>query len=111
MFFLVTYCLGVICDSCFQLYLKCGQHQRAVCTLENRLRSQVDVVTVEVLDLLVSVLMETKEYARALEHIERSQQSGKEIPIHLIIKAGMCQVHLGHLEKAKVCLHLSLANC
>ncbi|KAL8471983.1 hypothetical protein ACS0TY_029281 [Phlomoides rotata] len=84
-----------------QLYLKCGQHQRAVCMLEKSLRPQVDVVTFEVLDLLVSVLMEINEYARAFEHIERSQKSGKEIPLDLIIKAGMCQVHLGHLEKAE----------
>lgn len=78
--------------------------------LENSLRPQADVAF-EVLDLLVSVLMESNEYARAFEHIERLQKSGKEIPLDLIVKAGMCQVHLGHLEKAEVCLHLCLAKC
>ncbi|KAK6157576.1 hypothetical protein DH2020_011824 [Rehmannia glutinosa] len=86
------------------LYKKCGKCERAVCMLEDSLRNHVNVANLSVVDLLASVLMETNAYARALEHIDRIQQvfnTGNEIPLHLIIKAGICHVHLGHLEKAE----------
>lgn len=67
-----------------------------------------------VVDLLASVLLENGEYARALVHIEHMQQeycTGKEIPLNLTIKAGICHIHLGHKEKAEVCLCLCVSNC
>lgn len=58
-----------------------------------------------VVDLLVSVLMENDEYMRALDHIEHAQQvycTGKEMPLDLVTKAGICHIHLGDKEKAEV---------
>ncbi|KAK6134192.1 hypothetical protein DH2020_032082 [Rehmannia glutinosa] len=93
-----------VLEKATQLYKKCGKCERAVCMLEDSLRNHVNVANLSVVDLLASVLMETNAYARALEHIDRTQQvfsTGNEIPLHLIIKAGICHVHLGHLEKAE----------
>ncbi|KAL6565515.1 hypothetical protein OROHE_004573 [Orobanche hederae] len=93
-----------VLEKATQLYKKCGQRERAVCMLESRFRNHENVANLSVVDLLVSVLMESNSYARALEYIERTEQAcitGKEIPLHISIKAGICHVHLGHLEKAK----------
>lgn len=52
--------------------------------------------------------MGTKAHDRALQHIERAQvvNSGKELPLNLKIKAGICHVHLGNMEMAQVsCMH------
>ncbi|XP_011100078.1 general transcription factor 3C polypeptide 3 isoform X1 [Sesamum indicum] len=87
-----------------QLYRKCGQHERAVCMLEDNLRNHVNDANLSVVDLLASILMEINAYAKALDHIEHAQQvysTGQEIPLCLTIKAGVCHVHLGHLEKAE----------
>ncbi|KAG8386514.1 hypothetical protein BUALT_Bualt03G0156400 [Buddleja alternifolia] len=87
-----------------QLYQKCGQHERVVCILEDHLKNHANDANLSVVDLLASVLMESNAYARALEHIEHAEQvycTGKEIPLYLIVKAGICHVHLGHLEKAE----------
>lgn len=73
--------------------------------LEESLRRHTGVANLGVVDLLVSVLMENDEYARALEHIEQAQQvynTGKEMQLDLITKAGICHVHLGHKENAEV---------
>ncbi|KAK6160873.1 hypothetical protein DH2020_004254 [Rehmannia glutinosa] len=96
--------ISCLCPNNIELYKKCGQCERAVCMLEDSLRNHVNVANLSVVDLLASVLMETNAYARALEHIDRTQQvygTGNENPLHLIIKAGICHVHLGHLEKAE----------
>lgn len=53
--------------------------------------------------------METKAHDRALQHIENAQAvyySGKELPLNLKIKAGICHVHLGNIEMAQVCCML-----
>ncbi|GFQ00253.1 general transcription factor 3c polypeptide 3 [Phtheirospermum japonicum] len=93
-----------VLEKATQLYTRCGQRERAVCMLEDNLRNHENFSNLSVVDLLASVLMESNAYARALEHIECTQQvcvTGKEIPLHIIIKAGICHVHLGHLEKAE----------
>ncbi|KAL0324808.1 UNVERIFIED_CONTAM: Transcription factor tau subunit sfc4 [Sesamum radiatum] len=72
--------------------------------LEDNLRNHVNDANLSVVDLLASVLMEMSAYVKALEHIEHAQQvysTGQEIPLCLTIKAGVCHVHLGHLEKAE----------
>ena len=49
--------------------------------------------------------METKAYDRALQHIEHAQAvrySGKEFPLNLKIKAGICHIHLGNMQRAQV---------
>ncbi|GER54884.1 tetratricopeptide repeat (TPR)-containing protein [Striga asiatica] len=89
---------------CMLLYKKCGQHERTVSMLEDSLRNHDNHANLRVVDLLSSVLMENNAYAKALEHIERAQQGcvdEKEIPLHVIIKAGICHVQLGHMEKAE----------
>ncbi|KAL3639844.1 hypothetical protein CASFOL_014812 [Castilleja foliolosa] len=94
-----------VLEKATQLYTRCGQLERAVSMLEGSLRNLANVANLSIVDLLASVLMESNAYARALKHIERTQQvvsvTGKEIPLHIITKAGICHVHLGHLEKAE----------
>ncbi|KAH6782823.1 hypothetical protein C2S52_000278 [Perilla frutescens var. hirtella] len=95
-----------VLQKAIELYQKCKQRERAVSMLEENLRHHKGVARFDVVDLLASVLMENSEYARALEHIEHTQQeycTGKETPLDLIIKAGICHVHLGHNEKAEAC--------
>lgn len=73
--------------------------------LEESLRHHTVAPSLGVVDLLVSVLMENDEYARALEHIEHAQLvycSGKEMPLDLVTKAGICHLHLGDKDKAEV---------
>lgn len=92
-----------------QLYQKCDQHERAVSMLEESLRHHMGAARSGVVDLLASVLLENGEYARALVHIEHMQQeycTGKEIPLYLTIKAGICHIHLGHKEKAEACFNI-----
>lgn len=77
--------------------------------LESSLKNHANVTNLSAVDLLTSILMESNAYARALEHIEWTQQvcgTGEKLPLYLIIKAGICHIHLGHLEKAEVCLRL-----
>ncbi|KAK0595101.1 hypothetical protein LWI29_003593 [Acer saccharum] len=53
-----------------------------------------------------SVFMKTNAYDKALQHIEHSHlvhYSGEELPLNLKIRAGICHIHLGNMEK-KVCL-------
>ncbi|XP_042014355.1 general transcription factor 3C polypeptide 3-like [Salvia splendens] len=89
-----------------QLYQKCKQHERAVSMLEESLKRHKDAANIGVVDLLVSVLMDNDKYAIALEHIEHTQKvynTGKQMPLGLITKAGICHIHLGHKEKAEAC--------
>ncbi|EPS71182.1 hypothetical protein M569_03577, partial [Genlisea aurea] len=86
------------------LYKRCGQCQRAITMLEGYLKNHVHDDNLGAVDLLASVLMETNEYARALEHIEHILQAygtEKEVPLNLNIKAGICHAHLGHLGTAE----------
>ncbi|KAG9131854.1 hypothetical protein Leryth_016565 [Lithospermum erythrorhizon] len=88
-----------------ELYRKCGQHERAVTMLEAYLKEHPNEPDLSVVNLLVVVNMERKEHLKALELIERTQQVysiGKEMPLYLSIKAGLCHAHLGNLEKAEV---------
>ncbi|KZV26794.1 general transcription factor 3C polypeptide 3 [Dorcoceras hygrometricum] len=89
-----------------QLYQKCGQNERAVRILEDHLRNHnhIDGPVLSLVDLLASILMDSYEYAKVLDHIEHTQKvnsAGKEIPLSLVIKAGICHVHLTQLEKAE----------
>ncbi|XP_042039082.1 general transcription factor 3C polypeptide 3-like isoform X1 [Salvia splendens] len=87
-----------------ELYQECKQHERAVSMLEESLKHHKDDAYIGVVNLLVSVLMENNKYARALEHIEHTQKvytAGKQMPLDLITKTGICHIHLGHKEKAE----------
>ncbi|KAK1577622.1 hypothetical protein Q3G72_023327 [Acer saccharum] len=67
------------------------------------LNSEVDS---GIIDLLASVFMKTNAYDKALQHIEHSHlvhYSGEELPLNLKIRAGICHIHLGNMEKSEVC--------
>ncbi|XP_039689949.1 general transcription factor 3C polypeptide 3 isoform X3 [Medicago truncatula] len=83
-------------------YQKCGQVERSICILEDYLKNKPDGVNASVVDLLGAILMEIKAHDRALQYIEQSQVVGKELPLNLKVKAGICHVHLGNLEMAQV---------
>lgn len=89
----------------FQLYQKCGQHERAIYILEDYLTNHVNDADLSMVDLLASVHMEGKAHDKALEHIKHAQQvycAEKDIPLHLLIKSGICHAHLRQTEKAEV---------
>ncbi|XP_061336470.1 uncharacterized protein LOC133283605 [Gastrolobium bilobum] len=87
-----------------KFYQKCGQVDCSVRILEDYLKSQPNGSNASVVDLLGAILMETKAHDRALQHIEHAQvvNSGKELPLSLKIKAGICHLHLGNMEMAQV---------
>ncbi|PNY16839.1 general transcription factor 3c polypeptide 3-like, partial [Trifolium pratense] len=85
-----------------KFYQKCGQVERSISILEDHLKSKPDGVNASVVDLLSAILMEMKAHDRALQYIEQSQVDGKELPLNLKAKAGICHVHLGNLEMAEV---------
>ena len=85
-----------------KFYQKCGQVERSICILEDYLKSKPDGVNTSVVDLLGAILMEIKAHDRALQYIEQSQVVGKELPLNLKVKAGICHVHLGNMEIAQV---------
>ncbi|KAL2329125.1 hypothetical protein Fmac_022552 [Flemingia macrophylla] len=87
-----------------KFYRKCGQVEYAVRILEDYFKSQPDAANASVVDLLGTILMETKAHDRALQYIERAQvvHAGKELPLNLKIKAGICHLHLGNMEMAQV---------
>ncbi|CAA3015048.1 general transcription factor 3C polypeptide 3 isoform X1 [Olea europaea subsp. europaea] len=87
-----------------QLYQKCGQHERAIYILEDYLTNHVNDADLSMVDLLASVHMEGKAHDKALEHIKHAQQvycAEKDIPLHLLIKSGICHAHLRQTEKAE----------
>ena len=93
----------------FQMYLSCGQIKRCVGILEDYLKSHPSEADLSVIILLADVFMEIDAHSNALQHIEHAHMiyySGKELPLELMIKAGICQVFLGNIEKAEVCLLL-----
>lgn len=87
------------------LYQKCGRTEQSISVLEEYFRSNPCEADFGVIDLLAAILMETRAHDRALEHIDHVQMvyySGKELPLNLQIKAGICHLFLKDLEKAEV---------
>ncbi|KAK7281527.1 hypothetical protein RIF29_09605 [Crotalaria pallida] len=86
-----------------KFYQRCRQKEfsdRSIRILEDYLKSQPNEVSV--VDLLAALLMETKDHDQALQHfIEHAQvvESGKDLPLNLKIKVGICHVHLGNIER------------
>ncbi|KAK5777673.1 General transcription factor 3C polypeptide 3 [Gossypium arboreum] len=88
-----------------KLYQKCGQIERSFAILEGYLEGHQDEADLSVINLLVSMLMQNNAYERALRQIEQAHAiyySGKELPINLKTKSGICHIHLGDIEKAEV---------
>ncbi|XP_022716452.1 general transcription factor 3C polypeptide 3 isoform X2 [Durio zibethinus] len=97
-----------------KLYQKCGQIERSVAILGDYLEGHPEEADLSVIDLLVAMLMQNNAYERALQQIEQAQVTyylGKELPVNLKTKAGICHIHLGDAEKAKDHLHLKIGHC
>ncbi|CAJ1933813.1 unnamed protein product [Sphenostylis stenocarpa] len=86
-----------------KLYKRCGQVEYSVRILEDYIKSQPGGANASVVDLLGSILMETKAHDRALQYIEHAQavNAWKELPLNLKIKAGICHAHLGKIDMAQ----------
>lgn len=94
------------------MYKRCGQLERSIAMLEDYLKGCPTEADLSVVDLLAVILMDNNEHIKALQHIERAKLiycSGRELPINLMIKAGICHIHLGDMEKAEVCCPQILA--
>ncbi|KAK8509191.1 hypothetical protein V6N13_062246 [Hibiscus sabdariffa] len=88
-----------------KLYQKCGRVERSFAILEEYLAGHRDEADLSVIDLLVAMFMQNNAYEKALQKIEQAQvtyYSGKELPLELKTKAGICHIHLGDMEKAEV---------
>ncbi|KAL6214877.1 hypothetical protein ACLB2K_014309 [Fragaria x ananassa] len=111
-----------------EMYPKCGQTEH-IHMLEDYLRAHPTDADLSVIDLLVSLLMENNAHNEALQHIEHAQltlYSGKEPPLEMKVKAGICHANLGNMRKAaglftefaagntkfnEGFLHLKIARC
>ncbi|KAK6919823.1 Tetratricopeptide repeat [Dillenia turbinata] len=90
--------------SAVKLYQKCGQIERSSMILEKYIVDHPVEADLTVVDLLAAICIAQNEYGKALHHIEHAQLvyfSGKELPLHLTIKAGVCHIYLGNIEKAE----------
>uniref|UniRef100_A0A5B6ZEJ2 Uncharacterized protein n=1 Tax=Davidia involucrata TaxID=16924 RepID=A0A5B6ZEJ2_DAVIN len=90
--------------SAAKLYQSCGQVERSISILEDYFKHQPTEADMSIVDLLAAICMENNEYAKALHHMELAHSiycSGKELPLHLISKSGICHLHLGNMEKAE----------
>lgn len=91
------------------MYRKCGQHERGINILEDYLNKNPKDADLSVVILLASFLMSENAHEKALHHIQYAHQSYsdvKELPVDLLIKEGICHVHLGNMEKAEVFVNL-----
>ncbi|XP_031255511.1 general transcription factor 3C polypeptide 3 isoform X2 [Pistacia vera] len=87
-----------------KLYIKCGKIERSVGILEDYLKDHPSEVDLSVIDQLVDILMSSNAHDKALQHIEHAHMvyfSGKEVPLNLKIKAGICHIQLGNMEHAE----------
>lgn len=84
------------------MYQKCGRQERGINNLEDYLKKTPKDADVDVVCLLASFLMSESAHEKALQHIHQAYSSVEELPVELSIKAGICHVHLGNLEKAEV---------
>ncbi|KAJ4964536.1 hypothetical protein NE237_016385 [Protea cynaroides] len=88
-----------------KMYQKCGQDERAVCILEDYIKDHQSQTDLDVVNLLVTIHMKDNAHVKALQQIEHARSvyhSGEKFPLHLNIKAGICEVHLGNLDKAEI---------
>ncbi|KAL9993105.1 putative tetratricopeptide-like helical domain superfamily [Helianthus debilis subsp. tardiflorus] len=81
-----------------RLYQKCGQLERSINILEGYMKKNSNDSDVDVVRLLASFLMSESAHEKALQYI---QDAFKELPVDLLVKAGICHVHLGNLETAE----------
>lgn len=92
------------CKAAAKLYSSCGQTERSISVLEDYLKGHPSEADLSIVHMLAAICMGKGEYVNALQHIELAQSvycSGKEMPLHLATKAGICHLHLGNMEKAE----------
>ncbi|KAL9661196.1 hypothetical protein QQ045_026018 [Rhodiola kirilowii] len=87
-----------------KLYLQCGEVEQSISSLEDYINEHQTDSDFKVVELLLSICMEHKKHDKALQHIERARRifPEKEFPFSLVIKEGLCHLHLGDMEKAKM---------
>ncbi|XP_052201303.1 uncharacterized protein LOC127807472 [Diospyros lotus] len=86
------------------LYQKCGMKDHSASILEEYLRDHPSEANLHLVELLARIHMENNAHTKALQHIEHAQKvccGGKELPLYLITKAGICRMHLGDIETAE----------
>ncbi|KAL6992757.1 hypothetical protein U1Q18_010872 [Sarracenia purpurea var. burkii] len=91
------------------LYQKCGQKERCASILEEYLINHPSKADFSIFDLLASICMDNKAHTKARQHIEHAQYAccgGKELPLYLAIKAGICHIRIGNTEKAETIFSL-----
>ncbi|ERM99764.1 hypothetical protein AMTR_s00099p00131860 [Amborella trichopoda] len=92
------------CKLAAEMYHSCGQVERAISILENFIKEHPEDADLTVVRSVAALNMENKDYLKALKHIEAAKVvycSGKVLPCDLIVKAGICEAYLGHMEKAE----------
>lgn len=87
-----------------ELYLQCGEVDQSISVLEDYLSEHHSDRDGSVFKLLLSICLEHKKYDKALQHIERARKTfcEKEFLFSLVIKEGICHLHLGDMENAKM---------
>ncbi|KAL6992753.1 hypothetical protein U1Q18_010868 [Sarracenia purpurea var. burkii] len=83
--------------------------ERCASILEEYLINHPSKADLSIFDLLASICMDNKAHTKALQHIEHAQYAccdGKELPLYLAIKAGICHIHIGNTEKAETIFSL-----
>lgn len=84
------------------MYVKCGQHERAISILEEYIKNYSLEADSSVIDLLATIYMENNAHEKALKLIHH-ENFRTDLPLNLIVKEGICHIHLGNMEKAEVC--------
>ncbi|XP_010679206.2 uncharacterized protein LOC104894626 isoform X2 [Beta vulgaris subsp. vulgaris] len=92
-----------------KLHKQCGEFDQSISMLEEYFKNQSSEADLTVVDILALSYMERNEFMKALQHIEHAKAvcgPGKEFPLYLMIREGICRAHLGDMEKAEVCFNV-----
>lgn len=87
------------------MHKQCGEFDQSISMLEEYFKNQSSEADLTVVDMLALSYMERNEFMKALQHIEHAKAvcgPGKEFPLYLMIREGICRAHLGDMEKAEV---------
>ncbi|KAL5710730.1 hypothetical protein ACHQM5_021260 [Ranunculus cassubicifolius] len=102
------------CIMAAKLFHKSNQADQAIRLLEDYVKGHSAEGNIIMTNLLVSLLMESGEHAKAIQQIERIHlvyDSQKKLPIHLTVKAGICHVHLGNIKDAEILFSVLETEC
>ncbi|XP_030473262.2 uncharacterized protein LOC115690903 isoform X2 [Syzygium oleosum] len=83
-----------------KLYLRCGQLEHAISILVEYVNSYPSEADLSVVDLLATIYMENDAYVKAIQ-LFHSHSQEKALPANLVVKEGICHLHLGNSEKAE----------